>query len=353
MPEIEERGFGLINEPPSASTASVEVLLGAEGPLPEQFIVPAFRPWFDDQFNVIQEKVAIKDQGSKPSCVGQSTAYQKGAAEGVEMSARDIYRRAKRLDGTGDPLSYGTSLAAGQDAVVLGAAEERLVPEIASMNLGQYVSIEDVSQEVANNRSERKGETYYFVPRTVLQATLFSTELPVVTSCSWHQGDNAIGADGMMGMASGNVIAGHAFVCIGWVKRQGAPCLVMVNSWGKFWGHHGLFFVPLKDVINRLGNGYVGVDVKPKLADILKKYSGLNVKVPTDPRVYRIAGGVKRHYADEIVFWAHGNLFGHDVFDISKADLALVPKGPPMDINEAPYRTRELVRQIRQFYGHQ
>lgn len=346
----EQNGFGLVNEPPGANTASVSVFLGAGASLPEQYIVPAYRSWFDDQYNVILANVSIKNQGSKPSCVGQSTGYQKGAAEGVPMSARDIYRRAKRLDGSGDPTSYGTSLSAGQDAVILGTAEERLVPEIASMGLAEYVSVDDVTNEVSINRSERRGESTYFVPRTLLQQTLLETELPVVTSTMWYEADNRIDGSGMMGLPQGDAIAGHAIACIGWVKRQGQTCLVFINSWGQWWGHHGLFFLPLA-YINRLGNGYVGVDMKPKLAELLKKYNGLNVKVKDDPRVYKIVGGEKRQYENEIVFWCFGNLFGHDVFDISKIDLALIPKGAPMNIEEAPYETRELVRQIRQHYN--
>lgn len=348
-----DKGLGLVATPPSGGTPSVELILGVPGALPEQFVVPAFRGWFDTSFQVIPGNVAVTDQGPIPSCVGHATAHQKSAQERVRISPRDIYRQAKRLDGTNDPTSYGTSFAAAQDVLTKnGAAEEKLVPDLPNVPLADYVSLTDVSEVVTWNRGEHKGKSSFFVQRTLLRQTLLQTEQPIVTGCQWYAQDNGIGTDGIMRLPAGTVIAGHAFACIGWVIRPGVgECLVMVNSFGKGWGHHGLFFVPTADVLNRLYEGYVAVDIGITLAELLRRYDGKNVMVPGTPDIYRCELGVLRKWPDEITWWAFGNLFGFDVYEIPSAEFDAIPKGIPMDIKDAPFRTRELVRQIRQHFG--
>jgi len=125
----------------------------------------------------------------------------------------------------------------------------------------------------------------------------------------------------------------------------------MVNSFGPNWGDNGLFYVPVKDVINRLTSGRIAVDRTNELSSLLAKYNEKNLQVTGSPDIYRCELGVLRKYPDEITWWAFGNLFGIETYDISFVDFEHIPRGKNMDINNAPFRTKELVRQIRQHYG--
>lgn len=346
MPE-QERALGCRLEPPTSP--SVEPMLGG-APLPEQFIVPAWRDCFGASFETLPAVLGprILDQGQQDSCVGHGTSVQKSAQEGVLISPRDIFRLAKKYDG--DPNGYGTSCGAAQDALVKdGAAEDSLVDRNPNVPRDQYRSVADVTPEVLASRAKHKGRSPYFVPRTLIRQTLIETGIPVVTSSGWYSQDNAIGMDGMMRLPTSGYIAGHCFAAIGWVTRAGKTCLVMVNSFGAGWGNSGVFYVPLDGTENRLGNAYVTLDVAPDLAAIVAKYEGKDVRSGVDH--WRIQGGKRRRYPNEIVWWAHGRLFGIDVFDIDAGDLAIVPQGPDVTIEESQFKTRELVRQIRQHFG--
>lgn len=364
MPEDHAYQTGCRLTPPPSKMRSIEPLLGA-ATLPKGFAVSAYKAALSFDANgevtVTRGKVKIKQQWGRPSCVGQSTAAQKGAQEGKEISARDTYRQAKRLDGSGDPESWGTSLWAGQDALVQGCADEALVPELAAAaSTKEYVSLADVTPQVEASREEnRSAPTPYTVPRTLIAQTLLEIDIPVVTSLPWYANDNLIGHDGrnIMGLPTGGDPQGHAIAIVGKGFRFGIECLIAVNSWGEGWGCFGFFFIPLVDVINRLGNGYVTVDIKPELAELLARYNGKDVfvRVVRDGKeaqdLYRCELGVLRHYPNELVWWAHGKLFGYDTEEIRSAEFAAMPKGADMRIEDAPFKSRELVRQIRGFYG--
>lgn len=362
---MNEHGLGCILEPGEPNGLSAYSALGIGGAavgveLPKTYVAKGFEKWFNFNADGIvttnPSEMKIKDQKTRPSCVGQSSAYQKGAIEGKEISARDVYRQAKRLDGYGDPLSWGTTLGAGQDAMVNGAADELLVPEPdGSWDIGRYVDLADVTDAVKQSRDENKSKSSFYVYRYDFKETLVKTQTAIVTSCMWYSSDSAIGYDGLMQMPTGSQQGGHAFVIVGWGYRivNGQPIEVLIapNSWGKEWGDNGVFYIPVKDVSNRLSAGYVTVDMPPDLAKILTKYDGHDVQVIGDPKIWRITDGKKRHYPDEICFWAHGGLFGFSVVEIRQQDLDAIPDGEPMKIDEAPWQTRELVRQIRQHYG--
>lgn len=354
MPE-ETRQLGCVLAPEPIGLPSIEPLLGAGG-LPDQYIVPSWRDCFDDSFNPIADKISprILNQGAIDSCVGHGTAVQKSAQEGVLISPREIFRLAKRKDGY--PLSsFGTTLSAAQDALVdPGAAESSLVNGDPAMGRDAYLSLGDVTPEIEASRAKHKAKQPYFVPRTAIQQTILTYGFPVVTSSAWYPQDHAIGADGIMRLPTSSQWVGHAYACLGWIRRlvdgSSKVCLVMVNSFGAGWGMSGLFLVPLDGTENRLSNAYVSIDIEPSLAQVLANFNGRNVRCGVDH--WRIESGKRRKYPNEIVWWAHGNLFGYDVFEISQEELDVVPAGGDMTIEDAPFKGRELVRQIRQHYGH-
>lgn len=351
----QQRATGCILDPHPSRIKDVQTVLGAAGELPEVFIVSSYLSAFPTLQRALKGAVKIKNQFDRPSCVGQATAVQKAAHEGKEISARDCYRQAKRLDGSVHPETWGTSLWAGQDALVEGCADEAVVPELPEYaSTREYVSLDDVTSDVELNRSINRARGAYFVPRTSIKSVLHQTDKPVVTSCRWFVGDNDIGHDGrnVMQMPSGQDVGGHAFAIVGWLVMDGVgEVLVAVNSWGETWGDHGFFYIPTKDVIHRLGNGYVSIDIDPTLAEVLERYDGTDVQVPGSPDIWHVEGGQRHAWPDEITWWAFGKLFGFNNLEISKEQLELIPIGKEMNIDDAPFETRELVRQLRQHYG--
>ncbi len=360
MPDIQFT-TGCRIEPPSPSMAPLGAVLGLDAAgVPDQFIVPYYRDLFDADFKRIKTPVAgkpIKNQRAIPSCVGESTSYQKAASEGVEMSGRDAYRGAKTKENPIDLLSWGTGFWQALDfQVESGIATVKIVPDASERPLAEYVSMDDVTPAVVADRAEHKTKRAYYVDRTEIEATLWTTKLPVVTSCRWFSGDNQMPNAIMLG-PSGTDVGGHAFCIIGIVRRivvglGNVRCFAVLNSWSEYWGDEGVFYIPLTSAgFNRLGNGYVSVDIDSDLADVLAKYDGKIVKVQDDPRIWKITGGKKRHIPNERVFFPLGYLFG-DEQDITAGALALMPEGDPITTAEADPRMTERFRQIAQFYGH-
>lgn len=325
--------------------------LGA-GPLPSQYIVPGYRGYFDENFQEIGPKIEpdINDQ-QVDDCVGQGCHVLLTAQEGAVSSARDNWRLAKRLDGY--PLEgFGTTIWAGLDAYVLsGVAEERLVPSNKPMTRTQYLGLGDVTEEIKENRAKHKGKQPYYVARNRAMETIYLTKMPMVTSTMWYAQDNQIGADGLMRMPTSNSGMGHCVACIGWVLRMvdGAleTVLVMVNSFGPKWGRFGLFYVPVRTTLPRFGNFYTVLDEDTDPIALRAKYEGKNVIVAGRPEHWKIEGGFRRQYPNEIVWWSHGNQFGVDTFQVVPDELEAFELGPDMTLG--PWA--ELIRQIRGHYG--
>ena len=320
-------------------------LLGA-GTLPEEYIIPPFRHLFDANFVEIPAEAEkfIKEQNGYPSCCGQSASYCKEATEGVAMSGNDAYKQCKHgLDGTTDPLSWGTTIAAAQEAVKRGICEYRLAPE-GAINLQAYVNNPATPEQLAN-RQLHKGKDFFGVTRDQFRQTIFQFGLPIQTSLAWYSSDDQIGPNGIMGFPSGLSRGGHSVTMIGWTKKGD----VHANSFGPHWGAHGFFYAP-SNIRARFSSGMVAIDLPPALPEILAKYDLQNVKVMGGPKVYRIVNGKKRLFPDQETFWSLRFLFSQ-VVDISKSDLDLIPEGPNMSINDATYEGRELVREIRASVG--
>lgn len=361
MPEY---ATGLVNSPAPLGAVNIEPVLGTAD-LPENFIVPAFRHWFDDGFSPIMDKVNTMSDGAKlarnqravDACVGFAFALQKSSVEGKPISPRDFWSRTKALDAErGHPKeAYGASAWAGADSGVNGIADEALVPgDPGSMDRMLYMTV-DETEAIRASRRVNRGERAYYVTRDNIARAVFETRHPVATHCTWYRRDNAIGRGGnppTMTMPEGDNVGGHMFSIIGRITYGGVPCLVAANSWSETWGWFGMFLIPETDVIDRLGNGYVHVDKdQATLTELLARYNEKDVALMGTPDLYRCELGVLRRYPNEIVWWAHGKLFGIDPVDITREHFDVIPKGPDMSIDEAPFRTRELVRQIRQHFG--
>lgn len=359
MPEATERFLGCRIAPPGPSEKSIEPHLRLGAALPENFLVTAWKGAYSPSWQRISAfvRARILDQGPQDSCVGHGTGVLEGAKEGVKMSPRDIFRLAKSVDG--DPNGWGTTIAAAMQAVAqFGAAEDALINDDPVVTKEQYRSQQDVTPQVLQNRSRHRGRQPFFGPRARIREMLLQYDLPVVTSCMWHVQDNRMPDTGIMRPASSEAVGGHCFACVGWLTRNGVPHLIMVNSFGPDWGADGLFFVPLDGTEQRLGNGYMALDIMPTTAEVVALYEGRDVKVIGTPDLYRVTGGKKRKYPNERMWWMAANAFGQDTFDISATDLAALPDGgemTPADVPPTVTVTREkmaeIIRQIAQHYG--
>lgn len=313
------------------------------GDLPENFIVSAYRHLFDENFRPIPEVIRANIRTQyHDSCTGEGLAYQNSNFD-RKLSARDCFRQAKRLDGFGVD-SYGSTLNASQDAYMNGVATEETVAQPGpEMDRDEYVSLDDVTDEVVSDR--QKSKSYYSVGRDQFRQAMLSTDKPVQTSYLYHTGDREMRTNGgVMDMASGSVITGHCQTMFGWIGDRN----IFFQSWGPDWGANGLMYVP-QEVMVRFGMGKVTIDLPKDLGRLLRQYDGKDVVIDGD--FYRCEYAVLRKYPDEITWWAFGNVFGVDVYEIPRADFDAIPKGRDMSIADSPLKTRELVRQIRQHYG--
>lgn len=361
MPHEQDHGTGLrlVPEPTRARSIGPLLALASDENLPEQYVVPMIRHWFDADFKPVPSKVWTLPDGSPlvvnqawlDRCVGEAFALQKTSHEGEQISALDTWFLTKKIDeAQGYPLeAYGASAWAGAEAIAAGAASEKACPSpIAGKTRAKMLDGSHITTAVLEDRKLHKGRTPYFVPRDMIRRTLIQTEHPVPTSCRWYSADNEIGrngADPRMGPASGSDAGGHMFTIAGWMRWQGQTCLLVLNSWSKDWGWYGMFLIPLAGAFNRLGNGYVHVDIEPSVAELLAKYDGKDVRLGPDH--YRCELGVIRKYPNELVWFTWLKKFGYDTFDITAAELAAIPRGSDMPLG--PYA--EFIRQTLQHYG--
>lgn len=353
---MEEKGLGMLIAPPAAGTHSIENVLGASDPnRPRQFIVPYRRDCFDEYFETIGPvaKGKIRDQGPIDSCTAHGTSVQKSAQEGVEISPRDIWRVGKPHDWRG-VASWGAPINAMQDGLVSdGAAEAALVDGNTSMGREKYTT-EVATDAQKENRAKHKGRDPYYIERNLILETLWQLQIPIVTGSMWYRQDNAM-AGAIMRAATTEEVGGHSYAAIGKVVRRvdgkDVDCIVMENSFGASWGDNGFFYVPLDGTERRLFEGYITLDVDENLSDILTRYAGKKVRAPGQAEHYLIEGGKKRHYADAFAWFAFGNLFGYNVYEIAPDELEAIPSGPEITIDQASFEGRELVRQIRQTLG--
>jgi len=338
--KVREYGFGLIGEDPyDGRDFPITAILKADISVPEQYIVPFYRNWFDENFNPVLEEISkgIKNQFKRGSCVSQACSYQKGSQENIPTSARFHHAHCKKDDGL---PGEGTYLRTGQDVLVkYGIPENILYPEPDNtMSYGEYIDIAQIPQSVTDNAKNHTSQSYWSVGRTfsAIQQAIYQNNTPMLTGCTWYRGDNNIGSDGIFGLATGDILGGHAFSVIGWIKKNGNPYLVAANSWGTSWGNSGLFYIPNDQyILNRTFQGWMTVDMEVDLAKILVKYDKKNIKTEYSSKLYYISEGSKHEYPDEMAWWSRGNSFSGDYVVVNNEEFSAIPLGESMTFDYA------------------
>ena len=342
---------GVLDVPPPSRAQRIEAM-GGDAPLPESYIVPAFRHWFDADFKRVPGRIFTAadgrrfghNQGGIDACVGHGGGLVKTDHEGTPMSSRDAWNVAKRIDASqGYALaSYGATMWAGIEALDEGLATEATVPsEPNGRTREEYLDMDAyLTPAVKDEREAHKGKgTPFYCGRDSRRRMLYSTGHAMMTSLAWWSGDNDCG--GLLGSPEGKDVGGHCIDYVGWIGGVD----VYANSFGNAWGYDGLLYAPLS-VAGRFGNYYGHVDASDPLPLLLARYDGKDLRRVGTPELWRCELGIMRKYPDELTWWSFGKLFGYDTFDITPADFDAIPKGEPMNINDAPAKTRELVRQV-------
>jgi len=336
---------GCIPDLPDDRDFIIESVLEADIELPDNYIVPKYREWFDDNFNVIPSKVQIKNQNGFGSCVSQATSRQKEGQEGVELSARFLHVYCKENDGI--PSSEGTYLRTAQQGIIdVGDCEEILHLERHDISFSDYIKKDLVTAEAFQNATEHKSKSYLSVNGfDKIRQTMYQHETAVVEACTWYDNDNNMSSSNYrMQDASGKNVGGHAFCIIGWKKVGTEYYLIIANSWGNGWGDSGLFYTSEHIANTRLFNGWITIDMGKDLAKILQEYGNKVVKTIDGLEIHLISGGKKRLFSDEFIFWSNGYDF-KDVVIINDEDLDLIPNGLPMlFVYDATYTTEQLKR---------
>jgi len=237
-----------IDSPPPASVRKL-VLAGGPAEIPPSFIVPAFRHWFDSEFNYIREKVHTapdgtvfdQHQGGVGCCTGMGARMVKTDHEGTAISCKDAWNIAKRIDAEwGHPLeAYGGTLWAAIMALDVGVAEESVVPTVFGpggqmefLNMDSYLD-----DKVKANRELHKGAGKpYYTDRNGMISAVWTTGHACITSLQWYSEDNFI--DEFIGPPKGTLAGGHRVACIGQMtssmklpseytrnKRGGSPAI--------------------------------------------------------------------------------------------------------------------------------
>lgn len=261
------------------------------------------------------------DQKSSDFCVGCSKCYGKEATEGVKMSWAGAYAMGCRA--LGRIPNFGISLLhVFLGAVRYGVPEERLWPYTGKKS--HDADYKNMSQEVLDNAMEHRDGSFFIIKEQEGwdRYDLFRAYL-------WKLRDRKIvivtGADN------------HSITIFGQVKAGNEFEIVSVDSYGKKEMRYRLgryvdgFRYFNRREVNQMFRGYIGIDMKRSLAELLVLYNGKAVKTQDSGECYLIKDGEKHHLMNEAIAWSHNTLLFGDkyVSTISKDEFEEIPTGEP------------------------
>lgn len=218
---------GCLPDPPDHRDVPLGAVLAAE-PLP-----PSASVWDD--------RVAIRDQGSTSSCVGQAVAtglrlaYLRRGQPCPTLSARALYRLA--LGPSRDVVDGGTWIR----ACVAAARRVGAPGEVAHPGVQRI--LEPVSLGAAFDGADRWGvRRYYRIPSGDLTGVrrALAAGLPVVGGWQVGAAFTAYAGRGLV-QPEQRTRGGHALCLVGYAEQDGDAFFAGVNSWGTAWGARGMF----------------------------------------------------------------------------------------------------------------
>lgn len=276
------------------------------------------------------QTVSVKNQQPFNTCCFASAVAQKEVDEGVELSVKGVVAAAK-MKGRLQKDGYSTLRNAQQTLVDFGAPETTVLDD-SRADFTSYSSPKVLSKAVVDSAAMHRSAKFFAVNTPDAWYKALDEGKVIQTWMEWRTGYNMSGglrAPFVLNIGSGVSVGGHAFVCIGYNLTRGV--MIFQNSFGKFYGDNGKFYVTISDWFNRVKSvGYVSLDVDN--GSIIASYEGKDVKSDGDPRLWRIEKGKKRLYPNETVFYSHGGRFGSDKtwVLISGSLLRSIPEGAIM-----------------------
>lgn len=230
----------------------------------------------------------VKNQGSIGSCVGHSGRVVYGSTEEFkdkEPSAMWIYKKGQLYDPwPGEDYSGTTIRGACKGLVKEGCCEEKYWPDLRKEGA-------PMSPEAPENALKYKINGYYVIPKgdtdriksALLKEPLW-TSIKVRRHFFQTDSTGVVNSDKFL---SSEVVGGHAVSMIGWKEIDGKLYWEFQNSWGRWFGNKGYFFMEdslYRDaIINAVGPYYLDVkseekepdpepDPKPEKKKFNKKY---------------------------------------------------------------------------------
>jgi hypothetical protein len=198
----------------------------------------------------IPNPYGLKNQFSRGSCTNQAFSAHREHDEGVNMSARYGMARTKEYEGNTEYGAYTrNAFIVGQKA---GTCLEALDPEPPiDLSWEDYISVRHISQGMDVDASVRKINSYWRL-NTVdeLRNLIGADGKTAVLSMAWHREFNRPDANGDIPKPpASSFVGGHAVKARGYDDAHkcldGTVGAVRIqNSWGKWWGKDGEFWLP-------------------------------------------------------------------------------------------------------------
>jgi len=242
---VDDGGMGYVQDTYDPRDFEAEAFMGGEDSFPDEFLI-------DVPF--------VTYQGRIPSCTAHATTTMKWAQENVRLSPRFNFSWTKYYDGyKGWGSSFRQAIGVLQKK---GAVEEEKYPDENKLSEKEYTDINLIPAHLLGKAKEHMSKSYVRLTRTpmVMKKMLMQYNTPILCGMPWYKSySREIKKDGYLPKPEGSG-GGHAFICIGWRTKDGKIEFIFQNSFGKWWGDNGRFYIPAND-LGRLYSGlYVTID---------------------------------------------------------------------------------------------
>lgn len=189
--------------------------------------------------------VPVFNQGSIGSCVGCSgkVVSTDPNFKGIDLSALWLYKRAQVFDRWKGENYSGTS--------IIGACRALLQEGICQESYYPYStrSSSKAKEGALNDALTRRISNFYTMNlrgNTEKIKELIQKQ-PLWTSFHVHDNFYDLDSDGFLkdedGYLSSTKKGGHAVAIVGWTYKEGKLYWKFQNSWGKYWGKRGFFYM--------------------------------------------------------------------------------------------------------------
>jgi hypothetical protein len=207
----------------------------------------------------------VKDQGSIGSCVGHSGRVVIGSSlkfKEEEPSSMWIYKTAKKYDAWAGEDYSGTSIRGAASALLNeGCCYERFWPYVSDES---SLPLDGAKEDAA----KKKIKSYHVIPcgksdeikRALLEKPLWYA-FRVRSHFFYTKSNGIVNAEKYL---SSDIVGGHAVCLIGWRYIDDNLYWEFQNSWGRFFGDKGYFFMCdelfQSHIINSIGPYYIEIN---------------------------------------------------------------------------------------------